>query len=65
VFFYSEFDLTVLEERKAQRGWSEWDHEEPLTSSLKDPKEEPGKEMTLDLENWRYNFYLRSTRGEV
>lgn len=32
-------------------------------SGLKDPKEEHSEEMTLDLENHRYKFYLCSARG--
>lgn len=31
----------------------------------KDPKEEPTEEMTLDLENRRYKFYLRPAGGEA
>jgi hypothetical protein len=64
-FFYSKFDPTVLEERKARRERIKRDHGDPSTSSLKDPKEEPAKEMTLDLENRRYNFYLRPIGGGV
>ena len=57
-FFYSKFDPTVLEGRKAHRERSERDRRVPSTSGLKDPKEEPGEEMMLDLENCRYSFYL-------
>jgi hypothetical protein len=32
-------------------------------SGLKNPKEEPIEEMTLDLENRRYSFYLRARHG--
>ena len=55
-FFYSEFDLAILEERKAHREQSRQDRGEPSASSLRDPKEESTEEMALDLENHRYNF---------
>jgi hypothetical protein len=32
---------------------------------LRDPKEEPVEEMTLDLEDRRYNFYLCPLGGGV
>ena len=64
-YFYLEFDLTILEERRAQRRQSEQNHGEPSASGLKDPKEEPVEEMTLDLENRWYSFYVRPTRSEV
>lgn len=54
-FFYSEFDAAVLEERKARR----------RQSGLKDPKEEPIDDMTLDLENRQYSFYLCPRGGEA
>ena len=61
-FFYSDFDSAVLGERRARREQSRRDHGEPSSSGLRDPKEEPTKEMILDLENWRCNFYLRPAR---
>ena len=64
-YFYSEFDLTILEEQRARHRYSEQNRGEPSTSGLKDPMEEPVKEMTLDLEDYRYSFYLRPMRGEV
>ena len=62
-FFYSYFDSVVLEGRRAHHEQSRWDHREPSSSGLRDPKEEPAKEMTLDLENRRYNFYLSPIGG--
>lgn len=50
-FFYLDFDPAVLEERKACREQSRQDRRKPSLSSLRDPKEEPIEEMTLDLEN--------------
>jgi hypothetical protein len=64
-FFYLEFNPTVLEERKARREWLKRDRGTSLTSGLRDPKEEPVEEMTLDLEDRRYNFYLRPLGGGV
>lgn len=43
-FFYSEFDLVVLEEQKARCEQSRRGHRELSTSGLRDPKEEPAKE---------------------
>jgi hypothetical protein len=63
-FFYSEFDLIVLEKQKAERERSKWDCGEPLTSGLKDPKEEPVEEMMSDFENRQYNFYLHPLGAE-
>ena len=63
-FFYSEFDSAVLGGRRARREQSKQERGEPSTSRLRDPKEEPVEEMTLDLENRRYNFYLRPFAGE-
>ena len=60
-FFYSDFDPAILEERRACRERSRRDHGEPSSSGPRDPKEEPVEEMTRDLENWRYNFYLHPT----
>lgn len=64
-FFYSDFDSAVLEGIRAHHEQSRWDHREPSSSGLRDPKEEPAEEMTLDLENWWYNFYLRPTGGSA
>jgi len=50
-FFYSNFDLNVLEERKARCEQSHQDHGEPSSSGCRDPKEEPVEETTLDIEN--------------
>jgi hypothetical protein len=64
-FFYSEFNVIVLEERKIHHGQSKQEHGEPSTSGLKDPKEEPVEEVLLDLENRRYSFFLHpSMDGE-
>ena len=62
--FYLEFDPTVLEERKIHRGQSEQNCGEATMSGLKDPKEEPAEEMTLDLENHIYTYYLCPGMGE-
>ena len=64
-YFYSEFDPTILEEWRARCGHSEQNHGEPSAYGLKDPKEDPVEEMTLDIENRQYSFYVRPTRGEV
>ena len=63
-FFYLEFDPTVFKKHKAHHERIRRDHGDPSTSGLKYPKEEPAEEMTLDLENRRYNFYLRPTGAE-
>ena len=64
-YFYSEFDPTILEKRRARCRHFEQNRGEPSGSGLKDSKEEMVEDMTLDLENHRYSFYLRRTRGEV
>ena len=64
-FFYSEFDVSILEDRKIHREQSERDHGQSSSSNLKDPKEEPAEEMAIDLENHRYSFYLRPRRDVV
>lgn len=56
-FFYLNFDPTILEERKARHEQSQQSHDEASTSGPKDPKEELAEEMTLDMENKRYNFF--------
>ena len=38
---------------------------ETSMSGLKDPKEEPVEDVALDLENRRYNFFLRPSGGGV
>ena len=63
-FFYSELDSAVLEERKTHRDQYKRQRGVPSTPDLKDPKEQPVEEMTLDLENRRYSFYLRPHVGE-
>ena len=63
-FFYSEFDPTILEEQKIHHDQSKQDLGGSMTFGLKDPKEEPVVEMTLDLESRRYRFYLRPVGGE-
>ena len=63
-FFYSEFDFAILEERKTCHDQYKLECGVPLTPGLKDPKEEPVEEMTLDLENHSYSFYLRPHVGE-
>ena len=55
-FFYSKFDLAVLEEQKSHHKQSRQDYGEPSASGLRVPKEESTEEMALDLENHRYNF---------
>lgn len=50
-FFYSEFDASILEDRKSHREQSERDHGRSSTFNLKDPKEESTEESTIDLEN--------------
>lgn len=62
-FFNSDFDLSILEERKSHYKGSKSVDGWPSTSGLKDPKEEPVEDMILDLENHRYSFYLRPRRG--
>ena len=64
-FFYSELDSAVLEERKTHRDQYKRERGVPSTPGLKDPKEEPVKEMVFDLENRRYSFYLRPQWGKV
>lgn len=64
-FFYPDFDSAILDERKVRREQSRRDHGEALSSGLKNPKEEPAEEMTHDLENRRYNFFLRPAGGGV
>ena len=64
-FFYLDFDLAVLDERRARREQSRRNRGEASSSGLKDPKDEPAEEMTLDLENRRYNFFFRPARGNV
>ena len=64
-FLYSEFDPSVLEEQKFHRKRSKGVDGWPSTSGLKDPKEEPVEDTTLDLENRQYSFYLRPRGGEV
>ena len=63
-FFYLEFDVSVMEERRTHRKQSKQEHGGASTSGLKDPKEKPAKEMTLDLENRTYCYYLRPRMGE-
>ena len=63
-FFYSEFDVSILEDQKIHREQSERDHGQSSSSNLKDPKEEPAEEMTIDLENRRYSFYLHPRRDK-
>jgi hypothetical protein len=64
-FFYLEFDASILDDRKAHHQRSECDRGQPSASSLNYPKEEPAKELTIDLENRRYSFYLRPRWDEV
>jgi hypothetical protein len=64
-FFYSEFDPSILEERKSRREQTEGDGGRSSTSGLKDPKEEPVEGMTLDLENCWYSFSLRPQQSEA
>jgi hypothetical protein len=54
-----------LEERKFCHEQTEGNDGRASTFGLKDPKEEPAKEMTLDLENRRYSFYLRPQWSET
>ena len=61
--FYSDFDSVVLGERKTRREQSQRECGEESSSGLKDLKEEPVENMTLDLENRRYNFFLRPAWG--
>ena len=63
-FFYSEFDLAVLEERRTHHDQYKQERGVSSMPGLKDPKEEPVEEMALDLENRRYSFYLRPHVGE-
>jgi len=55
-FFYSEFDVSILEDRKARHEQSKRDRGQSSASSLKDHKEELAKVMAVDLENHRYSF---------
>ena len=64
-FFYSEFDASILEDRKTHHEQSERDCGQSSASNLKDPKGEPAKEMSIDLENHRYGFHLRPRRDGV
>jgi hypothetical protein len=63
-FSYSEFDATVLEERMIRHRQSKQERGEPSTSGLKDAKEEPAEEVSLDLENLQYSFYLHPSMDE-
>lgn len=64
-FFYLKFDSSVMEEQKFHHKRSEGVGGRPSTSGLKDPKEEPVEDTTLDLENCQYSFYLCPRGGEV
>ena len=57
-FFHSDFDPAVLDDQRARREQSRRNRGEASSSGLKDPKDEPAEEMTLDLENRRYNFFF-------
>ena len=50
-FLYSEFNASILEDRKTHHEQSERDCGQSSASNLKDPKGEPAKEMSIDLEN--------------
>ena len=50
-FVYSEFDASILEDRKTHHEQSKRDRGQSSASNLKDPKEELAKEMTMDFEN--------------
>jgi hypothetical protein len=62
-FFDSDFDPNILEEQRGRHEQSHGDRGEPSLSGLRDPNEDPIEDMTLDLENRRYNFYLRPAWG--
>ena len=49
-FFHSDFDPAVLDDQRARREQSRRNRGEASSSGLKDPKDEPAEEMTLDLE---------------
>jgi hypothetical protein len=63
--FYSDFDSTILEDRKSRRDEVKRECGESSSAGLKDPKEEPANEMVLDLVNRKYSFYLRPIGGEM
>jgi len=57
-FFHSDFDPAVFYDQRARREQSRRNRGVASSSGLKDPREEPAEEMTLDLENRRYNFFF-------
>lgn len=59
------FDSEAQAWRKAFRAGIRQEQGESSASGLKDPKEEPDDDATIDLENRKYSFYLRPFGGDV